>query len=230
MLQHDLTNLRKQPKGYLHHATSDMRLLHLKNRRSLAGFLLYFHFVFELQHPTFKKTKFGDTWMHTPEVVSWLSHCREVLEIYNHIPSSEYWAPTMFDGLLAKINLVRSLGRFECAEQYQHLIRDMQNMIGDMEHMTESGTRPSGVELRVYNHQGLINNDFILSDGEPEALPFFYHDCGLLDIYRSQSRSLHTLRLDQLKTMSSNTDSLSENKHLRHSFFKAVNERLLREV
>jgi len=224
ILRQDLGHLNKSENGQLFHATNDVPLLLLKTRRRLAGFLLYYQLNFERGHPQFKNTKFGAAFMNNALISNWLDGYRETLHIYHEIPGVEYWSPRMLDALMVKIKLVHSLQDFSDLGEYGHLADEINILVREMESMVERSAKLMGAALKVYNHQGLLQNDVMI--GQSKDLNFIYIEHGFLDIHRLQQTDIIQTRLTHLNGISSLFPSLTEQLPARRTFFLRLDQQI----
>jgi hypothetical protein len=216
-LHNDLSALSSASNAHLYHATNDLPLLWLKTRRQLAGFLLYYHLVFEQMLPEFKGMKFGAQFLKHPVISSWLDQCRDALQLYHSINGTEYWSPRMLDSLLIKIKFVQEMNDFQDATGAQQLLQESEVLIDELEKMTESGLKLRGAEMKVYNHRGLLRNDIII--GVTDQPRFFYQDFGLLDLYRHQTPRIIESRVMLIKGISETWLPLTGHVKYRRNFF-----------
>ena len=227
MLSSDLKRLGQKGEGHIYQTTGDLPVFLMKTRRRLAGFLLYYHFNYELLEPRYKNTKFGTAFMHDTQISAWLDGYRETLHNFHEIPGTDYWSPKMLDSVLVKLNFVRMLDDFKEPSEYRHLTDEIYALIHEMEQMVERGTKLSGAPLQVFNHQGLLHNNIMV--GDSEDLKFLYLNYGLMDAHRYHHPNAVETYLAQIKRATITSHSLNSLKS-RRDFFNALNDAVAKQL
>ncbi len=166
-----------------------------------------------------------------PEQV--IEKAKEVVNIYNSIPSHELWDLSLIDNTLNQIEYLATIDRFESIDQIRVLCDDLLEVIAYLRSMAKQGkkhpldgnpnTNPAAFDL-YYNEFASTNDSLLISSPE---LKILFTSFGSPDFLRTQNQKFCKHLEDWFKTIISRSTSISSHSERKRDwFFKHLDKKI----
>jgi hypothetical protein len=227
-----LANLKKVASfnnKQLIYMAKDLPLFHHFLYRPLFAFRYFFWMKSVLQHPDFEHVKFSMDRL-TPETEKL---GREILSIYNEIPSVEIWNSECVNSTIAQVEYYKEAGYFNNEKDIAEIYEALRQTIAHVREQAEQGVKfllSETASLKKENFY-FYHNRFILGDNTimvlTEGRKTLYINYDILNYMVTHDESFCNNvynKLQMIMKRSTIISSVSE-KH-RHIFFNLLNRKI----
>jgi hypothetical protein len=202
--------------------------------RELAAFKYYFWMKFLLQQPSYRNKKFSLE--DYPDAVFNLG--KQVYDLYNTIPSVEFWSIESISSMLRQIRFFNETGCFTRKSDVKLIYERFLEFINHFENITAKGRKEQiyntvpdkeGEALDVFHNEVILGNNLIIAKLGNSQLTFLNHSIFNYAVTSNVQFAEYTLKYKE-NLIKSSTRISSNNEVERMAFFASIRGQIMEHI